>query len=121
MTKAQEVYEVIQSGNGGDEDYFVVSKFDGKIVKKTRTAEEAVKVSNRLNTAVRVASDACYKASAAHRQLSQSENERLLQWALDQIRMCQEEKFYGKMTIIMEGGKIVRRTTESSEVPPKSR
>lgn len=48
-----------------------------------------------------------------------AESKKSLEWAAQQIEMCQRTHFYGKVTFIFEKGKIVRRTSESSEVPPK--
>jgi hypothetical protein len=47
------------------------------------------------------------------------ETQKTLDWAVQQLNICQKTKFYGKVTFIFEDGKIVRRTAESSEVPPK--
>lgn len=45
------------------------------------------------------------------------DNEELLSWAVRRVKECQQEKFYGKLTIHFESGKIVRTTSEKSEVP----
>jgi len=47
------------------------------------------------------------------------ETQKTLDWAVQQLELCQKTKFYGKVTFIFENGKMVRRTAESSEVPPK--
>lgn len=47
------------------------------------------------------------------------ETKKTLDWAVQQLNICQKTQFYGKVTFIFENGKIVRRTSESSEVPPK--
>lgn len=52
--------------------------------------------------------------------MSNDENQKPLDWAVQQLEMCQRTQFYGKVTFIFENGKIVRRTAESSEVPPKN-
>lgn len=52
-------------------------------------------------------------------QQVKEDNEKTTQWAIDQLKLCQKTQFYGKVTFIFENGKIVRRTSESSEVPPK--
>jgi len=48
------------------------------------------------------------------------ETQKTLDWAVQQLSICQKTQFYGKVTFIFENGKIVRRTSESSEVPPKA-
>ncbi len=48
-----------------------------------------------------------------------NENERLLQWALKHVAQAQACNFFGKLTISLEGGRIVRIVSESSIVPPK--
>lgn len=47
------------------------------------------------------------------------ETQKALDWAVHQLELCQKTNFYGKVTFIFENGKIVRRTSENSEVPPK--
>lgn len=47
------------------------------------------------------------------------EAQKTLDWAIYQLEICRKTNFYGKVTFIFENGKIVRRTSESSEVPPK--
>lgn len=47
------------------------------------------------------------------------ETQKTLDWAVNALKVCQNMQFYGKLTFIFENGKIVRRTSESSEVPPK--
>lgn len=50
---------------------------------------------------------------------SPEETQKTLDWAIYQLEICRKTRFYGKVTFIFENGKIVRRTSESSEVPPK--
>lgn len=50
---------------------------------------------------------------------SPEETQKTLDWAIYQLEICRKTSFYGKVTFIFENGKIVRRTSESSEVPPK--
>jgi len=47
------------------------------------------------------------------------ETQKILDWAVQQLALCQQTSFYGRITFIFEGGKIVRRTAESSDKPPK--
>jgi hypothetical protein len=45
------------------------------------------------------------------------DNLELLEWASHRIELCQKEQFFGKLTLHFEAGKIVRTTSEKSEVP----
>lgn len=47
----------------------------------------------------------------------QDDKQKLLVWTAERVKRCQDEQFYGKMTIHFENGKVVRTTTERSEVP----
>ena len=47
----------------------------------------------------------------------QDQERKLLTWTAERVSQCQKLKFYGKMTVHFENGKIVRTVTESSEVP----
>lgn len=51
--------------------------------------------------------------------MSTEEAQKTLEWAIQQLTLCQKTNYYGKITFIFENGKIVRRTSENSEVPPK--
>lgn len=41
----------------------------------------------------------------------------LLRWAVSRVQECQNDKFYGKLTVHFENGRIVRTTSEKSEIP----
>ena len=45
------------------------------------------------------------------------QNKKLLLWTADRVKQCQEQNFYGKMTVHFENGRVTRTTTEKSEVP----
>lgn len=47
----------------------------------------------------------------------ESKNTELLAFVAHRVQLCQQDNFYGSLTVIFENGKVVRTKTERSEVP----
>jgi hypothetical protein len=47
----------------------------------------------------------------------EEERSRLIDWAEHKLHRCVQRQFYGKVTFLLECGRIVRSVTEESEMP----
>lgn len=50
-------------------------------------------------------------------EVVKSKNTELLAFVAHRVQLCQQDNFYGSLTVIFENGKVVRAKTERSEVP----